>query len=84
MTNTGLFVDLGPLALSYILEAGGSGYFRQRAVASLLSAGRLRLVPGAPSFFYPIYAACSAQTEDRLIEIALQGLRAVAVNGFDR
>lgn len=84
VTNPGLFVDLGPLALSYILEAGGSGYFRQRAVASHLSAGKLRLVPGAPSFFYPIYAACSAQTEDRLIEIALQGLRAVAVNGFDR
>lgn len=26
-TNPGLFVDLGPLALTYILEAGGSGYF---------------------------------------------------------
>ncbi len=27
-----LFIDLGSLALSYILSAGGSGYFRMRAV----------------------------------------------------
>src|SRR6266487_3670623 len=27
-----LFIDLGPLALSYILSTGGSGYFRMSAV----------------------------------------------------
>jgi hypothetical protein len=26
---------------------------------------------GAPSFFYPIYAVCSAHAEDELIAIAL-------------
>lgn len=79
--NPGLFVGLGPLGLSYILEAGGSGYFRQRVVAPHLASGRLHLVPGAPSFFYPIFAVCSGQADDELIEIALKGLHAVAEDG---
>lgn len=77
-SNPGLFVGLGPLALTYILEAGGSGYFRQRIVAPHIEAGRLHLVPGAPSFFYPIYAVCSAQAEDGLVKLAIEGLRSIA------
>jgi DNA-binding transcriptional LysR family regulator len=76
-TNPGLFVGLGPLALNYILEAGGSGYFRQRAVAPHIAAGKLHLVAGAPSFFYPIYAVCSAQADDELVALALDGLRGI-------
>lgn len=75
--ESGLFVGLGPLALSYILEAGGSGYFRRRAVAAHIAEGRLNLVPGAPSFSYPIYAVCSSHSDDDLIARALEGLRAV-------
>jgi DNA-binding transcriptional LysR family regulator len=78
--NPGLFVSLGPLALSYILEAGGSGYFRQRVVAPHIADGRLHLVAGAPSFFHPIYAVCSAQADDELVGLALQGLRNIAAN----
>ena len=76
--NPGLFVGLGPLALTYILEAGGSGYFRQRVVTPYIAAGKLHLVAGAPSFFYPVYAVCSAQAEDELIGLALSGLRSIA------
>jgi LysR family transcriptional regulator, flagellar master operon regulator len=80
-TNPGLFVGLGPLALTYILEAGGSGYFRQRVVAPHLAAGKLHLVAGAPSFFHPVYAVCSAHTEDELVGLALDGLRSIAAAG---
>ena len=76
--NPGLFVGLGPLALAYILEAGGSGYFRQRVVALHIAAGQLHLVSGAPSFFYPVYAVCSAQADDELINLALDSLRRIA------
>ena len=76
--NSGLFVGLGPLALTYILEAGGAGYFRQRAVAPYIASGRFHLVAGAPSFFYPVYAVCSAQADDELIDLALSGLRSIA------
>jgi LysR family transcriptional regulator, flagellar master operon regulator len=67
--------------LSYILEAGGSGYFGQRVVAPYIAAGRLHLVTGAPSFFYPIYAVCSAQADDELVNLALEGLRSIAAAG---
>ncbi|MGE3148252.1 MAG: LysR family transcriptional regulator [Pseudorhodoplanes sp.] len=77
----GLHVGLGPLALTYILEAGGSGYFRQRIVAPHVAAGKLHLVAGAPSFFYPIYAVCSAQADDELVALALDGLRSIAAAG---
>ena len=76
--NSGLFVGLGPLALTYILEAGGAGYFRQRAVAPYIASGKLHLVAGAPSFFYPVYAVCSAHADDELIDLALSGLRSIA------
>jgi len=76
--NPGLFVGLGPLGLSYILGAGGAGYFRQRAVAPHLAGGRLHLVAGAPSFFYPIYAVCSSQSDGDLLSVAIEGLRSVA------
>lgn len=79
--NPGLFVGLGPLALTYILEAGGSGYFRQRVVAPHIAAGRLHLVAGAPSFFYPIYGVCSAQADNELVSLALEGLRSIAATG---
>jgi DNA-binding transcriptional LysR family regulator len=81
--NPGLYVNLGPLALDYVLAAGGSGYFRQRIVAPHVAAGRLHPVPGAPSFFYPIYAVCSAQADDELVALALKGLRVIAAADKD-
>jgi DNA-binding transcriptional LysR family regulator len=55
-SDPGLFVGLGPLGLDYIVEIGGSGYFRQRAVQPFVASGRLHVVPGAPEFRYPVYA----------------------------
>ena len=78
VTNPGLFVGLGPLALSFIVKAGGSGYFRLRAVQPYLTDGTLHLVAGAPSFSYPAYAVFSANADETLITQALSGLRAVA------
>jgi DNA-binding transcriptional LysR family regulator len=72
-----LFVNLGPLGLSYILSAGGSGYFRVRAVQPHIASGRLRLVPGAPQFSFPIYVVHSADGDDAVLGPALAGLRTV-------
>jgi DNA-binding transcriptional LysR family regulator len=72
-----LFVNLGPLGLAYILAAGGSGYFRRRAVAPHIAAGRLHRVPGAPQFSYPVYAVHSADADDAVLGPALAGLRRV-------
>jgi DNA-binding transcriptional LysR family regulator len=77
----GLFANLGPLALAYILAAGGSGYFRMHVVEPLIASGQLRLVPGAPQFSYPIYVVTSADAEHTLLGPALAGLRSVATAG---
>ena len=76
--HPGVSFNLGPLALSYLLEAGGSGYFRMRAVEHLLQSGRLRLVPGQPQFSYPIHLVYSSDLDDALIQPAIEGLRSVA------
>lgn len=76
-TPRGFFANLGPLALSYVLSAGGSGYFRMRAVQSYLASGRLHIVPGMPQFSYPVYAVRSANADHTVLGPALDGLRAM-------
>jgi DNA-binding transcriptional LysR family regulator len=79
LTDPGLFVGLGPLALSYILEAGGSGYFRLRAVQPYLDSGALHRVPDAPEFSYPAYAVYGTNADRALVGKAVDGLRGVAL-----
>lgn len=76
--DPGLFVGLGPLGLSYILRAGGMGYFRKGVVLPLVAAGELELVEDAPEFTYPVYAvyAEANQTRPDLLD-ALGGLKQV-------
>lgn len=73
-----LMVGLGPLGLSYILRAGGMGYFRKGAVAPHLDSGELERVAGAPQFTYPAYAVFPEEAEARDdVQEALRGLKAV-------
>lgn len=72
-----LFINIGPLALNYILSTGGSGYFRMSVVAPHISAGQLRLVPDAPQFSYPVYVVYTGNTDDAVLGPALSGLHAV-------
>jgi DNA-binding transcriptional LysR family regulator len=76
-SNPGLFVGLGPLGLDYILQVGGSGYFRQRAVRHHLASGRLQVVPHAPEFTHPVYVVYSEEAESGALTTALKGLREV-------
>ncbi|MFU0505173.1 LysR family transcriptional regulator [Pseudaminobacter sp. NGMCC 1.201702] len=77
----GLLVGLGPLGLSYILRAGGMGYFRKGVVSPLIDEGKLEAVEGAPQFTYPAYAVYSEASESRPdLKDALSGLRQVVKN----
>jgi DNA-binding transcriptional LysR family regulator len=78
LANAATFVGLGPLGLRYILEAGGSGYFRLNMVQPHLDSGRLRLVAGATGIAYPAYAVYSESADSKLLSPALAGLRHVA------
>jgi DNA-binding transcriptional LysR family regulator len=82
--NPGVFVSLGPLGLGYILQAGGTGYFRLRAVRPYLESRRLRLVRGAPQFHQTVYLVHSANTDATLVEAALRGFRAVAAEEHEQ
>ena len=64
-------------SIIFLLE-GGSGYFRLHAVQPHLTSGKLHLVPGAPHFSFPIYAAHSANVDAATLGAALTVLRAVA------
>jgi DNA-binding transcriptional LysR family regulator len=78
LANPATYVGLGPLGLQYILMAGGSGYFRQNAVAPYVRSGQLRLVRGAPEFLYPAYVVYSEGADMKILAPALAGLRHVA------
>ncbi|AGW93135.1 MULTISPECIES: LysR family transcriptional regulator [Cupriavidus] len=54
-----LYFNLGPLALQYILQFGGSGYFRTRVVQSYLDSGVLARVEEASEFSYPVFLVCA-------------------------
>lgn len=76
----GLMVGLGPLGLSYILRAGGMGYFRMGAAAPLIAAGKLERVADAPEFTYPAYAVYPEESESRPdLQAALTALRSVVI-----
>jgi hypothetical protein len=83
LVHSGLYVNLGPLGLSYILTRGGSGYFRMRTARPFLKTGRLRLVRGAPEYAYPVHAVYSIEGDANLLGPALAALRAVAAKESD-
>lgn len=67
--------NLGPLALQYILENGGAGYFRTRVVQSYLDSGVLERVPRAPEFTYPTYLVYSRDRDSPALQSAFELLR---------
>ncbi|AYG08795.1 LysR family transcriptional regulator [Pseudomonas fluorescens] len=69
--------NLGPLALQYILENGGSGYFRTRVVQSYLESGVMERVPKAPEFSFPTYLVYSRERDSAILQQALVLLRGV-------
>lgn len=82
LANAPVVVSLGPLGREYLLQAGGSGYFRLSAVRGHLESGRLRLVEDAPVFLHPAYAVYSESADPKIVTPALAGLRKVVGAGL--
>lgn len=78
LRHSALSIGLGPLALHYILKAGGSGYFRARAVQPYIESGRLHRVPNAPEFMYPIYIIYAVGRREPYMHRAIHGLKEAA------
>jgi DNA-binding transcriptional LysR family regulator len=71
-------ISHGPLALDYILAAGGSGYFREGFVKPYVADGLVAPVPDSPAFSYSASMVHSTKAEDGMIDTIRSGLRAAA------
>ena len=71
-------ISLGPMALTYLLSVGGSGYFRIGTAQPFLADGRLKLVRDAPEFSWSAYVVYARRQEGHVIDRVRHGLRAVS------
>jgi DNA-binding transcriptional LysR family regulator len=81
--KSSLYFNLGPLALQYILQSGGSGYFRTRVVSSYLDNGVLERVEEAPEFSYPVYVVYPRASSRTGLQAALTILRQIVKEDAD-
>lgn len=75
LSSPGVSISLGPLALTYVLAVGGTGYFRLGSAQPYLDGGQLRQVEQAPVFSHSIYAVYSTRGETGLMDRVRRGLR---------
>lgn len=70
-------VNIGWLGVQLMLANGGACYLPERMAAPLVAAGRLHPVAGAPRFPHPTYLVYPRETDNPVVELALEGLRRV-------
>ncbi|QID17673.1 LysR family transcriptional regulator [Nitrogeniibacter mangrovi] len=83
LAKAALHFNLGPLALQYLLQFGGRGYFRTRVVDRYIASGQLQHVADAPEFSYPVYLVYSRENRSAFLEGALDILRTTRAEDID-
>lgn len=78
-----LSFSLGPLALQYMLQCGGRGYFRTRVVQRYLEEGVLKRVEKAPEFTYPVYLVHARSANSPALLKAIELIREIALDDYD-
>ncbi len=78
LTNATLNLDLGAMALDYILGNEATAYFPRRLVAGHIARGRLREPKRARRFVYPVYMIFPETRDEEAYEPILDGLRTTA------
>lgn len=81
--SAALSFSLGPLALQYLLQCGGRGYFRTRVVQRYLDEGLLKRVEQAPEFSYPVYLVYARAAQSPALFRAIELLHEVARDDYD-
>lgn len=76
LNNSSVKAPFGRLALDYMLQVGGAGYFRASVAHDLLQSGQLHRVRDAPEFSYSVHAAYSTRSSRTIIDRTREGLRA--------
>ena len=75
LTNPGLNLDLGAVAIDYVLTTHSSAYFPVRLVRSHLARGRLKSPKRARKFVYPVGMVYPQARDEEAYEPILNGLR---------
>ena len=75
--------SLGPLAFQYLLQCGGSGYFRTRITRRALKEERIRIIPNTPEFSYPVYLVYSRNRDSAVLQQAFGLLKQVVADEAD-
>lgn len=78
-----LSFNLGPLALQYLLQCGGTGYFRTRVTRRALAEQRIEIIKSAPEFSYPVFLVYSRERDSATLQQAFQTLRKVVADEAD-
>ncbi|OYW90552.1 MAG: LysR family transcriptional regulator [Pseudomonadales bacterium 32-61-5] len=81
--RSALSFSLGTLALQYLLQCGGRGYFRTRVVQRYLDEGILKQVEQAPEFSYPVYLVYARAAQSPALFRAIELLHEVAKDDYD-
>ena len=73
-TDAAVSISHGPLALLYILNVSGTGYFRVSAARPYLESGQLSRVANAPEFSYSVHMVYSSRLDTGLVDTMRRGL----------
>lgn len=71
-------ISLGPLALTYLLSVGGTGYFRAGTVQPFIADGRLRRVKDTPEFSHSAYVVYAPQRDSGTLNRVRHAMKTVA------
>lgn len=80
LTNPGLTLSLGALTAEYVVNRQSSAYLPARYIKKYLDSGQLYLVPGAPTFPYPVWAVWRDDLDPEIMEAARFVLKQVATD----
>ena len=75
LSNPGLNLDIGSLALHYLMNNKASCYFPMRLVKTAIARGHLRLPKRVRKFVYPVYMVYPESRDEEAYEPILGGLR---------
>lgn len=78
-----LTFGVGPIALAYLLNNGGSAYMAKRLIEPHLDEGNLFLVEEMPVFSFPVHVSWRDQIKPQLIHEAVTYLRSTAQQSLD-
>ncbi len=75
IASPGVLISHGPLALLYMTQVGGAGYFRLSAIRPYLENRQLHLIADAPEFSYSVHMIYSSRVESGLLDRMRRGFR---------